>query len=83
MGTRVGFVADVFYRLQAEAGFDAVEVTATASDYWWDSCINDTIFGNGVDLCVGNIWLGGRLFTPHSTYKAASTLFFFFSFFSF
>jgi hypothetical protein len=26
VGARVGFVADVFYRLQAEAGFDAVEV---------------------------------------------------------
>lgn len=69
VGARVGFVADVFYRLQAEAGFNVMEVTATSSDYWWDSCINDTIFGNRVDLCVGNIWvtndrtLRGALFT--------------------
>jgi hypothetical protein len=46
-----------------------VLVTATSSDYWWDSCVNDTIFGAGVDLCVGNIWithdrtLRGALFT--------------------
>ena len=68
VGARVGFVADVFYRLQAEAGFDAVEVTATASDYWWDSCVNDTIFGNGVDLCVGNIWYGRAAMFVHTTF---------------
>ena len=77
VGARMGFAADVFYRLQAEAGFAAVEVTATTSGYWWDSCVNDTIFGTGVDLCVGNIWatndrtLRGALFTHPIAPRAA------------